>query len=226
MNIDEDIKRIAEFLLFLSSSDNEVVTTIYSANFTSRHPDDPYYQNPNSIIKMIKDGVLKLIETSGDGQLSPDNSVIHYFTSYKVTFRQKNIKNYLSKIESGQIVNVEPSKEVYEWNELVLNLENATLTYKNNSPKNNISKTREIRLLRLLMKKHGNVVNYLEVAKEVGIDTSDEDISPRSINKAVAEDIHKIRRDLIDNYLIPVGMKAREAKSIIINIRSTGYKLG
>lgn len=227
MNIDEDVKRIAESLLEIAPANNAVIATIYSGNFTSRHLGLPYYQNSNSITKMISDGVLTLLEQGEDGQPASNASAIHYFTNYKVSFAPQDIRDYLTKLESeplGKTTN-KPHKEIYEWNNLVLNISEYTLTYKD-SPPFKISPTREIKLLRLLMANHPNVVPYIEVAKKVGIDVGDETMNPNSVNKDAAQDVQKVRQDLIDNFLKPAGMTENEAKSIIVNVRNAGYKLG
>ncbi|EKE00337.1 MAG: hypothetical protein ACD_22C00045G0003 [uncultured bacterium] len=224
----EDIKNIAESLLEIPPIGNEVTTIIYSINFTSRHPSAPCYKNPHSIQKMVDDGVLKLIKQGEDGQPAPNASAIHYFANYKVSFNHDDLKKYLSGLKNmtqeEKIKQTE--KEIYQWKELTLDLERFTLQYKDNPPLEKISLTREIRLLRLLMKKPGNIVYYLEVAKEVGIDIGSEEVNPNSVNKDVAQDIQTIRQDLIDNFLIPAGIPGNIAKTMIINVRNSGYKLG
>ncbi|MFA5750582.1 MAG: hypothetical protein WC895_05230 [Candidatus Shapirobacteria bacterium] len=226
MRINDDIKRISEFLSEIPSTNNKVTTTIYSSNFTSRHLDAPCYQNPHSVQKMIDSGVLKLIESEEDGQPTPDASAIHYFNHYKVSFRPLDIRNYLTKLGSehpDEIINT-PKKEIYQWNDLVLNISEYTLKYKNNPPFK-ISPTREIKLLRLLMANQPDVVSYFEVAQKVGIDLDNGNINQKTVSKWVAQDVQKIRQDLIDNFLISAGMTDNEAKAMIVNVRNTGYKL-
>ena len=227
MNIHEDIKRIVKSLLEISSTDKEVVVTIYSSNFTSRYPHAIYYQNLYSVQKMIEDEALKFIKQGEDGQPVPNAGVIHYFTNYTVSFNRDNLIAYLDRVQH-LIKEQKPKqsiKEVYRWNGLTLDLDKFTLQYKDKPPID-ISLTREIRLLRLLMRKPRNIVYYLEIAKEVGIDIGDEQVNPGSLNKSVALDVQKVKQDLIDNFLIPSGMPEKEARSIIVNVRYSGYKLG
>lgn len=227
MKINDDIKCLAEFLLEIPTTNNEVTTTIYSFNFTSRHLDDPCYQNPHSVQKMIDSGVLKLIESGEDGQPTPDASVIHYFNHYRVSFRPLDIRNYLTKLESehpDETITTSP-KEIFQWKNLILNISEYTLKYKDNSPFK-ISPTREIKLLRLLMANQPDVVSYFEVAQKVGINLDNGTINQKTVSKGVAQDVQKIRQDLIDNFLISAGMIDNEAKAMIVNVRNTGYKLG
>jgi DNA-binding winged helix-turn-helix (wHTH) protein len=227
MKIDDDIKCLAEFLLEIPATNNEVTTTIYSSNFTSRHSDAPCYQNPHSVQKMIDIGVLKLIESGEDGQPTPDASAIHYFNHYKVSFKPQDIRYYLAKLGSEHLdeITTISQKEIYQWKNLVLNISEYTLKYKEN-PSVKISPTREIKLLRLLISNQPDVVSYFKVAKEVGINVDDEAINQKTVDKEVSQDVQKIRQDLIDNFLIPAGMTNNEAKAMIVNVRNAGYKLG
>lgn len=226
MKMNDDIKCITEYLLEISSADGEVLTTIYSSNFTSRHPELPCYKNSNSVPRMIRDGVLTLLKQGENGQPAPNASEIHYFTYYKVSFIPQDIKNYLTKLESEQPDEIITTlkKEKYQWKDLVLNISEYTLKYKD-KPLFKISPTREIKLLRLLMTNQPDVTSYFEVAQKVGIDLDNEAINKKTVSKDVAQDVQKIRQDLIDNFLKPAGMTDDEAKAMIVNVRSAGYKL-
>lgn len=228
MNIDKDIKRIVESLLEIPPTDNEIITTIHSVSFTSRHPNAPYYQNPYSVQKMIDDKALKLIKSGEDGQPASNAGAIHYFSNYEVSFNPDNLRTYLVRLQNltqEEKKTKQSIREIYKWKNLVLNISEYTLTYKDNLPIK-VSPTREIKLLRLLMANQPNVVSYIEIAKEVGIDVGDETVNPNSVNKSISQDVQKIRQDLIDNFLKPAGMTENHVKSIIVNVRNTGYKLG
>lgn len=230
MTIEDDVKRITESLLEAYPTGSEVVVTIRSVHYLDRLPDEPYYQQLQSVPKMIQDGVLKLIEPGEDGQVAPSGLRIHSFPNFKVSFVPKQVSDYLNKFSSerqNEPITTKSNKIIYRWKEqLTLNESEATLQYKGNPPIP-VSFTREIKMLRLLMQTPGEVVYYLKIADKVGVDVAiGEKVNPNSFNKGLAESVQKVRQDLIDNFLIPSGMPDSEARSMIVNVRSSGYKLG
>ena len=220
MRINDDIKCIAEFLLEIPSVDNKVITTIYSFNFTSRHPDFPFYKNSNSVPKMINDGVLKLIETNNKGQPSSDSSTIHYFTNYKVSFKPEDIKNYLEKVKSEQKPNKIQNEEIYHLGQLNLNVSQGIICYDNNSIIE-ISKETECIKFLIFLFDNRRVVEYVEIAKHLDLNS----YHVGCTNQDMARDVQFIKRDLLSFLKNKVGMPEKETKNIIITKRSLGLKL-
>lgn len=218
MKIDEDIKRIIQSLLGLSTSDKETVVTIYSQNYSSRHPDAPFYQYSQSVLKMVNDGLLQLINSGENGQPSKDNSVIHYFPYYKVTFLPKVIKDYLDSLDNG--IRDEIGNRVFSHKNLYLNIIQGTIRYSNKPAVEISPATNEVKLLILLLE-NLRVVEYLEIAQKLELNSYHEGCT----NKDMARDVQFIKRDLLKFLRVEVGIPKQEVKSLIITKRNLGFKL-
>lgn len=222
MTIKKDINRICNSLLEIAPiTKKRVVVTIYSKNYTSRHPNSIYYQNKQSILTMIDNKWLKLIASGENGTPALDNSSIHYFTYFEVEFSPQKIEECVREEKTNiddHKIKTHKQQEVYIWRGLVLNTQGATLQYDNGPVKNISPETREMKFLWIIMKNGNNTVPYLTIAKEIGV--------VGNSTKLIAQDIHIIKRDLINDYLTPLHMPKKEIGLMLVNVRNLGYRLG
>lgn len=110
--------------------------------------------------------------------------------------------------------------EILSYGDLSLNLDKATLQYRDSKPKGVSTETNPIKYLRLLMVKDGSVLPNVEAVKELKL-TSIEDGDK---NTDFSGQISTLRRDLI-TLLVEVGMVKDEATKLIESVAKVGYKL-
>ena len=100
---------------------------------------------------------------------------------------------------------------------LTLNLQQATLTYKNNQPLDISPDTKAVKLLSLLLSRQ-ELVEYVEIAKELYLNCYHEGVT----NKDVRREVQFVRRDLA-GLLAKSGMTAEEISQLIVSKKNQGY---
>jgi len=111
------------------------------------------------------------------------------------------------------------SHSFYKLNNITLNLENATLAFKNKEIEISPS-TSPIRLLELLIINAGKIVEYKDIGRHLGMNC----YYPGITNKDIARDIQFIKNDLV-NILSLVGMEKNNINRFITTKTGLGYIL-
>ena len=221
MTIEDDTKNLIDQLLEIPNTDSPITTTVYSLNYNSRDPNYPFYQNPHTVPKLLSDGTIELVSKEDFGQPAEDNMHIPNFTCYTIKFDHDKLERISQSVVSRPTpVQPQPQEEIYEWKELVLNLSKLTIEYRKSPPKH-VSFTQPIKFLKALMASKNQLVTYEQLSNEIGISS----VQPDSDEKVRAGRLQEIRQDLIDDYLMRIGMPKKAASTMIDNVRWLGYRL-
>jgi len=220
MKINEDILRIARLLLNEQTNKKGVgKTSIYSTHDKSRHPHCPTYKHPNSVPKMAEMGLVKIIEIKEHGK--PTGMEIHFFSYYEVLFSLKKLNKYLQgQSQKPSIKKAVDSTKIFECGELKINLLKTTMQYKNKPPIDISPDNDIIKFLVHLIKSKGEVVEYVEIAKNLGLNCHHEGVS----NKEVARGVQYLKRDA-RKVLKQAGLTKEEVEKMITAKKNIGYKL-
>jgi hypothetical protein len=115
----------------------------------------------------------------------------------------------------------EPPPNQIEWRGLVLDFNQQTICYKNNTPKEFSFETKPVKLL-LTLFDHPRVLDYIEIAKKLNPDSNYENIK----NEDVKRDVQFICRDLKKILRNIVKMDTKDLRDLIITKEKVGYKIG
>ena len=115
----------------------------------------------------------------------------------------------------------EPPPNLIEWRNLVLDLNQQTICYKNSVPHEFSFETLPLRLL-LLLFDHPRVLEYVEIAQRMNLNCYHEHVK----NDDVAREVQAIRRDLINILKNTVKMEAKDLADLIVSKEKVGYKVG
>lgn len=166
-----------------------------------------------AIKKLEQEHILNFISRNK----SPDCFVIKVNTKLFKSFYSSFQENYRKAISSE----IQESKRKY-YKDILIDLNKGTLDYKGNeiniSPDNN-----PIKFLTLLIEKAEFIVEYLEIAKRLELNSYQEEDK----NKDVAREIQYLKRDL-GKELKKSGLNKsaiNEIKEMIIFNKNLGYKL-
>lgn len=110
---------------------------------------------------------------------------------------------------------------ILTWNNLILNQNKSTLSYKDFLSVNIQLNTQAIKLLKMLIKNGNNLTEYVVIAKELNLNSFHEGVG----NKDIARDVQFVKKEL-NKILKKTGMSKEELGKMIISVRNTGFKLG
>ena len=108
------------------------------------------------------------------------------------------------------------------WRNLKINTVAQTMQYRNGSAVEISLTTNRVKLLVMLMRKRGEVVEYIDIAKALDLNCC----KTNSTNADVAREVQFIRRDLIKFLKEKIGMEKAEIDKMIIVKMNDGYRLG
>ena len=220
MKINEDVLRLTRFLIDESTNKKGAgKTTIYSIHDTSRHPHCPTYKRPNTVPKMVEMGLVKILEEKEHREAV--GMEIQIFPYYEIQFSLEKLNKYLrGKPRQPSIKKVAGPTKILECGELRINLSKATMQYKNKPPIDISPDNSEIKFLVYLIKHKGQVVEYVEIAKNLELNC----YSEGDENRKVAREVQFLKRDS-KKVLKQVGLTKKEVEKIITAKKNIGYKL-
>lgn len=190
------------------------------------------YEISNLELFSDKNDVHDLLDSMSERQLIERESYSRPFAldpwggppdTYKITILEAFYPIYdaYEKDVIGLSKSQDKLKGYYNYGDIILDMNKATLSFKNNSA--NIStEKREIKFLEKLMQKDGLVADYLELAEHMNLQS----FTKISNNMDVARDVQDVKKSL-DDYLKQLFdlNTAKEMIKFIQNVNKRGYKL-
>lgn len=223
MHTHKDLLQLVQSLVGTAPNNKVSFATIYSVHYKDRHPSNPTYSNQDTIIKLIGDGVLKLISEKQDGQPSPNNAFIHYFTNYEVSYVPQELKIYLeSWNKQPSTTHIQGSNQNHKYNISGIELDTLQGIIKYGNTKLDISKENNIIKLFICLFDSQQVVDYVTIAKHLQLNCFIDDDSK---NIDVSREVQYLKRDLLKYLKKELGYPAKLASNLIITSRKVGYKL-
>lgn len=147
---------------------------------------------------------------SGTIRFKPDSGLLKYLLGLKEYIQLHCLKERKTRVK----------KQELSYSQIHLDLNKATLKYKNNDPVDISPMTNEVKFLKLLLLKEGDVLENLDAVKELGLAIPDHSDTNTSYNRNIGD----VRKGL-KKLLLRCGMNDDEFQEVVKCVEKVGYKL-
>lgn len=216
ITLDGDIRRVSK-LLTDSVESKEAINFVYSFLDRERPPHSITYKHVDTIPKMVKHGLLTIL--SKDSHYHPSSTTtINEYPYYEISYQPEKLKgdSIRQKYSPNTNNNVD---EILSWNDLRINISQATMQFKNNPSEKIPLGSRQFKFLIYLLRNR-RVVEYVEYARYAKLNCYHENCE----NADVSRGVQYVKRDT-RALLKRKGISYKFVDSMIVNVPKIGYKL-